>query len=172
METGVPPKGLVIVKLEKEHVPAVAKLEAELFSVPWSAKAFADTLEMDHVFFYTAFADGQVAGYCGIYIAADEGEITNVAVAPQYRRRNIGQRLLQTVMARALQEGVQRIFLEVRSRNDPAICLYQNNGFQTIGTRKNYYQYPRDDALVMMCENADIYTKQCGAGTPCHQIYR
>lgn len=63
-------------------------------------------------------------------------------------------------MARAHQKGAQRIFLEVRSRNDPAIGLYQKQGFRTIGTRKNYYQYPQDDALVMMYEYADIYIKQ------------
>ena len=160
METGLPSADLVILKLTKEHVPAVAKLEAELFSVPWSEKAFADTLGMEHVFFYTAFVAGRLAGYCGIYIAADEGEITNVAVAPQYRRRRIAQSLLQTVMDRARQNGVGRIFLEVRSRNDPAVRLYQKYGFETIGTRKNYYRYPQDDALVMMYENADIYTKQ------------
>lgn len=149
-----------ILKLTKEQVPEVARIETELFSTPWSEKAFADTLGMEHVLFYTASVEGRVAGYCGIYLAADEGEITNVAVAPEYRRRNIAQSLLRTVMAQARQKGARRIFLEVRSRNDPAICLYQKHGFTVIGTRKNYYQYPQDDALVMMYEYADIDTKE------------
>ncbi len=149
-----------ILKLTKEQVPEVARIETELFSTPWSEKAFADTLGMEHVLFYTASVEGRVAGYCGIYLAADEGEITNVAVAPEYRRRNMAQSLLRTVMAQARQKGARRIFLEVRSRNDPAICLYQKHGFIVIGTRKNYYQYPQDDALVMMYEYADIDTKE------------
>ncbi len=160
MEPQLQQTDFAILKLTKEQVPAVARIEAELFSAPWSEKAFADTLGMEHVLFYTASVDSRVAGYCGIYLAADEGEITNVAVAPEYRGRKIAQILLQTVMARAHQKGAQRIFLEVRSRNDPAIGLYQKQGFRTIGTRKNYYQYPQDDALVMMYEYADIYIKQ------------
>lgn len=145
-----------IIKMTESHVPAVAAIEAEAFSVPWSAQAFADTLTMDHVLFYVAVVDGEVAGYCGIYLAADEGEVTNVAVAPRYRRRKIAETLLHRTMAKAHAKGARRIFLEVRSQNAPAIQLYQKAGFQEIGNRKNYYQYPQDDALVMMHESADI----------------
>lgn len=160
MEPQLRQADFIILKLTKEQVPAVARMEAELFSVPWSEKAFADTLGMEHVLFYTASVDGRLAGYCGIYLAADEGEITNVAVAPEYRRRKIAQSLLLTVMAEAHEKGAQRIFLEVRSRNAAAISLYRKHGFAVIGTRGNYYQYPQDDALVMMYEYADIYTKK------------
>lgn len=145
-----------IIKMEETHIPAVAAIEAEAFSMPWSAQAFADTLTMDHVLFYVALVDGEVAGYCGIYLAADEGEVTNVAVAPRYRRHKIAETLLHKTMAKAHGRGAQRIFLEVRSQNAPAIQLYQKAGFQKIGNRKKYYQYPQDDALVMMREFADI----------------
>lgn len=146
---------LTITEMEAAHVEAVAAIEAELFSAPWSKQAFADTLSMDNVLFYTALVNGKVAGYCGIYLAADEGEITNVAVKPSFRRRKIAQALLERIMAQAHERGAQQIFLEVRSHNEPAIHLYQKAGFLQIGVRKNYYQKPQEDALVMMFRYAD-----------------
>lgn len=145
-----------IIKMKKQHISAVSAIEAEVFSVPWSYQAFENTLSMEEALFYVAVSEGKVTGYCGLYLAADQGEITNVASAPGYRRQSIAQKLLHTVMTKAHQQGAQRIFLEVRSQNDPAVSLYQKTGFQTVGRRKNYYQYPQDDALVMMYEYADI----------------
>jgi len=147
---------LNITKMNKDHIAGVAEIEAKVFSAPWSARAFRDTLTMEHALFYVALAQGEVAGYCGIFLAADEGEITNVAAAPGWRRQKIAQRLLQKTMAEAHNRGAQRIFLEVRSRNAPAVGLYQKAGFHTVGRRKNYYQRPQDDALVMMYEYVDI----------------
>ena len=145
-----------IIKMEESHIADVAEIEAEAFSAPWSAKSFNDTLTMEHALFYVALAEGEVVGYCGLYLAADEGEITNVAAAPGWRRQKIAQRLLQKTMAEAHDRGAQRIFLEVRTQNAPAVGLYQKAGFHTVGIRKNYYQRPLDDALVMMYEYADI----------------
>ncbi len=107
--------------MRKEHISHVAKIEAEVFSTPWSEQAFADACTMDYAFFYVAVVESQLVGYCGSYLAADEGEITNVAVAPGWRRQTIG--------------------------------------FQTVGIRKKYYQYPQDDALVMKYESTDIIDK-------------
>ncbi len=149
-------KNIRITKMEKEHISAVAKLEAEVFAVPWSQQAFSDAFRMEHAFFYVAAADNDVVGYCGATVAADEGEITNIAVAPDCRRQNIAKQLLQDTMAGAYEKGARRIFLEVRSRNEPAIQLYQNAGFQTVGIRKKYYRDPQDDALMMMYQYADI----------------
>lgn len=139
-----------IIKMEKNHIPSVAKIESEVFSAPWSEQAFYDTLSLEYAHFFVAVEKEAVAGYCGIYLAADEGEITNVAVASGWRRQKIAQRLLQKVMEEAHGRGIKRIFLEVRSRNEPAVCLYHKNGFESVGIRKNYYQNPQDDALVMM----------------------
>lgn len=144
-----------ITKMEPGQIPQVAQIEAEIFSVPWSEQAFVNALSMEQALFYTAAAGERVAGYCGIFLAADEGEITNVAVAPAYRRNKIAEKLLHKVMAEAEDKGARRIFLEVRSSNTPAIQLYQKAGFQTAGRRKNYYRYPTEDALVMMHESAD-----------------
>lgn len=142
--------------MKKEHISSVVKIESEVFSAPWSEQAFMDALSMEYAHFYVAVEKEAVAGYCGIYLAADEGEITNIAVASGWRRQKIAQRLLQKVMEEAHGRGIQRIFLEVRSRNEPAIRLYRKNGFGSVSIRKNYYQHPQDDALVMMYEYASL----------------
>lgn len=144
-----------LIKMKKTHIPYVAAIESETFSAPWSERAFADTLTMENVIFLIASVNDRVAGYCGIYLAADEGEITNVAVAASYRRNKIAWMLLHETMKKAGEKGAQRIFLEVRSQNEPAIRLYRKTGFQKIGVRRNYYTHPDDDALVMMHDSAD-----------------
>ncbi len=146
-----------IIKMENAHIAKVAAIERETFSVPWSEQAFTDTLFMENVIFYAASVNGEVAGYCGIYLAADEGEITNVAVSLPYRRHKIAGMLLHETIETACEKGAQRIFLEVRSQNGPAIQLYRKTGFEVIGIRKNYYAFPDDDALVMMYDSADKY---------------
>ena len=80
---------LEITEMTEADLDGVAAIEAEVFSMPWSKKGFADTLGMDNVIFLVAREDGEIKGYCGLYQAADEGEITNVAVAPVHRRQRI-----------------------------------------------------------------------------------
>ncbi len=144
-----------IIRMVPAHIMQAAAIEAEVFSVPWSARAFADALEADSAMFYSALVNGRVAGYCGIYLAADEGEITNVAVASAFRRNKIAESLLEKVLFQAYGKGARQIYLEVRQSNAPAQQLYQKIGFQVAGVRKNFYQYPVEDALVMVYGYAD-----------------
>ncbi len=139
-------------RMQEGQAEQAAALEAQVFSVPWSAQAFTDALRLDHTLFYTAFVNGNFAGYCGMYLAADEGEITNVAVAPAYRRHQVARSLLAKLFADAAQKGVRQIFLEVRRSNQAAIHLYQKMGFVSSGVRHNFYQDPTEDALVMRCQ--------------------
>jgi [ribosomal protein S18]-alanine N-acetyltransferase len=90
-----------------------------------------------------------VAGYAAFHCLGDEAELRNLAVNPSQQRRGIARALLTAGM-RALQElGVRQLFLEVRATNQPAVALYQSLGFRLLDTRRNYYQNPADDALVM-----------------------
>ena len=90
-----------------------------------------------------------IAGYIGCLYAADEGDITNVSVDAACRRRGIGRELVRTLLTESEQRGCERIFLEVRQSNEAAVRLYQMHGFQEIGIRRNYYQKPAEDALLM-----------------------
>ena len=91
-------------------------------------------------------------GYIGMIASIDEGEITNVAVAAKSRRLGVGEALLNAVRQEATRRGLVRIVLEVRVSNAPAIGLYEKMGFSSLGIRRNFYDFPREDALIMALE--------------------
>ena len=131
---------------------AVSALEAAIFSQPWTKKGFEDALNMTNTIFLAAENDGKIAGYIGMYLSMDEGEITNGAVAPEARCKGIGNDLLSNAISQALERGITRIILEVRVSNTNAIRLYERNGFGICGTRKGFYDFPKEDAYIMMYE--------------------
>lgn len=145
--------GIEIIRMTEAEVPQVAAIEAEVFTCPWSEKGFLDTLYQDNVRFYLAVEGNTVLGYCGIYMAADEGEITNVAVKPEFRRCHIADEMLQALLSDSEAGGIRYIYLEVRVSNAAAIGLYEKHGFTRKGIRKNFYEKPQEDAYVMCREN-------------------
>ena len=92
---------------------------------------------------------GAVLGYAGLQVVLDEGCITKIAVLPAFRRQKIAARLLQVFFDFAKAHELRFITLEVRASNDAAIALYQKFGFAEVGCRKNYYEKPKEDALIM-----------------------
>jgi ribosomal-protein-alanine N-acetyltransferase len=138
---------------------AAAFIEKETFSQPWSRQAFLDSLANPNTMFLTAEEEcggsddaPAVMGYVGMYLAGGEGEITNVAVAQDFRRKGIGRALISELIARATERGVSRIVLEVRVSNHPAISLYEQMGFCRVGTRRGFYDFPKEDADIMIRE--------------------
>lgn len=131
-------------------VPAVAELEAQIFSQPWSAQGFLDALALPDTVFLVAEEEHRILGYIGMYLSIDEGEITNVAVAPDARRQGVGQELLLQIKREAKQRAVGRLVLEVRTSNEGAIALYEKNGFSVAGIRKGFYEHPKEDAYIMI----------------------
>lgn len=144
---------MIIRKMIPEDVPAVVAIEKECFSMPWSEKSFLDSIHREDTVFLVCIDNSQtqqsVAGYIGMYISFDEGEITNVAVAPAYRKKGCGKLLLDAAMKKADEQNAQCILLEVRKSNAPAISLYTKMGFEEIGIRKNFYEHPVEDAIIM-----------------------
>lgn len=143
---------MIIRTMQKGDVAAVAALEAQIFSMPWSAAGFEDTLPREDVIFLVAYEQDELLGYVGIYCTLDEGEITNVAVAPAARRRGIARALLTELKQQLACRNVARIVLEVRVSNEPAIRLYEQMGFSVLGVRKNFYEKPAEDAYIMACQ--------------------
>lgn len=131
-----------------EDVPAVALIEKECFSEPWSAQGFLDGMDNSAVFL-VAVDEDMIVGYIGMYVMIPEGEITNVAVAKEARGGGTGVALVEAMQQWAAEHGVERIVLEVRVSNDPAIHVYEKKGFTTIGVRKNFYRLPTEDAGIM-----------------------
>lgn len=140
---------LTIRCMEPEDVPAVAKLEAETFSVPWSEKAFLEEVEREDRLFVVACVGETVAGYMGLISSFDEADITNVAVDSSLRRSGIAENMLKIAMKWAGERGINAFTLEVRAGNEGAIALYEKLGFVSEGIRKNFYEKPTEDALIM-----------------------
>ncbi len=143
---------MIIRTMQKGDVAAVAALEAQIFSMPWSVAGFEDTLPREDVIFLVAYEQDELLGYVGIYCTLDEGEITNVAVAPAARRRGIARALLTELKQQLACRNVARIVLEVRVSNEPAIRLYEQLGFSMLDVRKNFYEKPTEDAYIMVCQ--------------------
>jgi ribosomal-protein-alanine N-acetyltransferase len=152
---------MIIREMTPQDAGAVAAIEKENFSQPWSEQGFIESLSNPDTLFLVAQTDSSreenrsmppqpaIAGYIGMYLAMDEGEITNVAVAASARNRGIGKALIRELTEKAARRGISRIVLEVRVGNRPAIALYERMGFRRIGTRKGFYDFPKEDADIM-----------------------
>jgi ribosomal-protein-alanine N-acetyltransferase len=139
-----------IVPMKHSHLDQMAELEKVCFSMPWSRDMLADELGNKHAVYYIAEADDdRVAGYIGMHMVLDEGYITNVATAPEFRRKGVASSLIRKIIERCGTEKLIYVTLEVRESNSGAIDLYQKFGFKKIGKRTDYYQKPREDALIM-----------------------
>ena len=136
-------------RMAEEDVPTVARIEQDCFSEPWSEQGFLDGMDHSAVFLAAEDDKGDVVGYIGMYVTEPEGEITNVAVSKDVRGRGIGEALVAAMQQWAVEHGVERIILEVRLSNAPAIHVYEKKGFVTIGVRKNFYRLPTEDAGIM-----------------------
>ncbi len=115
----------------------------------WSAESFRSEAEKENGYVLCIFRDDCTAALLTGYYATGEGDITNVAVAPDYRRKGLAQMLIAE-FERLLPDDAGNIFLEVRESNTPAIELYKKCGFEKISIRKNFYTNPRENAIVMM----------------------
>lgn len=136
-----------IVPLDKSHIPQVAELEKISFSHPWTKEQLEETLYQDHSSYLVAEGE-EVLGYAGLSVVLDEGYINNIAVFPTYQNQGIAKELL-AVFCRFAQENLAFLTLEVRPSNAPALALYQGCGFVEEGVRKNYYDDPVEDALIL-----------------------
>ena len=140
-----------IVPMNADHLEDLEKLEKICFSRPWSRKMLAEELENQCAAFLVAqdSVTGQVMGYAGLLVMADEGYITNVAVFPEYRRQGVAAKLIAVFENFARGNKLAFLTLEVRPSNAAAIALYQGFGFEEVGRRKNYYDLPKEDALIL-----------------------
>ena len=131
----------------------ILEIERTSFSVPWSLEAFKTELKDNEYARYLCLElNGQVIGYMGLWFILDEGHITNIAIAPNFRGQRWGEFLMRYVMAEMVEQGMERMTLEVRVSNSPAQSLYKRLGFATAGVRKGYYADTGEDAMIMWAE--------------------
>jgi ribosomal-protein-alanine N-acetyltransferase len=138
--------------MDRSHLSSVAELERMCFTTPWNEAMLEEELYNPTASFLVAEGeDGQVLGYAGLHVVLDEGYIDNVAVRPAYRRTGVADRLLD-VFCRFGEANLAFLTLEVRPSNTAAVALYEKHGFHEVGRRKDYYENPTEDALLLTKE--------------------
>lgn len=128
-----------IVDFANGHLKDIADIEIASFPRPWTEDMFLSSAANEIISFKVAVEGGETAGFCIFWVVGGETEILNIAVAPKFRGRKFGQKLLEYVCESAGSQKSHAVFLEVRESNDAAIKLYESNGFEKIGIRKKYY---------------------------------
>lgn len=137
------------VALGRKDIRDLVALEKLCFSVPWTEKQYETVLGNEPFRLFGIREQGELVGYCTLYVAAWEMEILNIAVHPSRRRLGLGRLLLSHVLHLCRKMGIKRGYLEVRRSNEPAQALYRGFGFEEAGVRKRYYPDNREDAIIM-----------------------
>ena len=135
--------------MNRNDVQAIAQLEKQCFSDPWSENSIATEVDNPLSYWLVAEVDSCVVGYVGSQSVLDAADMMNLAVSPDYRRQGIGKVLVNALADNLRQNNVIALLLEVRVSNEPAIALYQKLGFVQVGRRPRYYHNPREDALIL-----------------------
>ena len=135
--------------MTEADVGAVAELEKAVFSDAWTANSIHDTLCQKQAFGVAAEDAGKLTGYCMVYFVMEEAEIARIAVEASCRRQGIGREILDQVCLACRERGVTRLLLDVREGNETARRFYEDYGFRKDGIRRNFYDRPREHAVLM-----------------------
>lgn len=139
---------MIFRRCDVSDIEAIYKIEEEAFSDPLKKETFLKDLERESFYCYGAFTDELVA-FISYEKVFDEGQIISVATSKNHRRKGYAKKLFETVTLNGKKDGIEFFTLEVRSDNEAAIGLYELLGFKMVGVRKNYYQSPVCDAVLM-----------------------
>jgi ribosomal-protein-alanine N-acetyltransferase len=148
-------------RMRLSDIDQVHTLEERIFPTPWTRKSYEFELEHNTAseqWIIEAWAEHKewvIVAYTVCWQLGDELHVANLAVAPKYRRRGLGKRLLHHVLERAAEKGMKSATLEVRSGNQAAQSLYTSFGFEVVGRRKRYYSNNHEDALLMQLPSLD-----------------
>ena len=138
-------------RFKREDVADVAEIERLCFDEPWSEKSLELLLDAKNAGF-VAVIDGCVAAYGGLLTVLDEGQITNIATHPSYRRLGLARKIMDAIDDFSAEMGLCLLSLEVREQNEAARSLYCSCGWHEAGIRRNFYSKPLDNAVIMIKE--------------------
>lgn len=136
-------------KMKEEDLDQVAEIEKETFSMPWTRESLRSFLNRGDTVFLVAAEKEEILGYCGYLQVIDEADILNVAVKTAHRGNHIGTELIRRLLEEGKNQGIFRFTLEVRQSNLAAIHIYEKAGFVSAGIRKNFYEKPVENAVIM-----------------------
>ena len=135
-----------------EDLTEISALQTRTFTNPWSAESMRwELANTDVARLYVMRCEGRVIGYCACWLLFDEWHINSIAIDPDWRRHGLGSHLLRVVGRELVAAGATMATLEVRRSNVAALTLYNRLGFAVEAVRKDYYEHPREDALVLWC---------------------
>jgi len=140
-----------------DDAQAIYDIEQQSFSVPWSLESVLAELEgADNKLYMVICEDEHIVGYAGAWLVYDEGQITNIAIHPEYRRAGYGAKMTRKLTQMLRKRGMKHIFLEVRVSNIAAQAMYRRLGFTAVGVRKQFYSDPVEDGLIMAKEMEEL----------------
>ena len=136
-------------KVKETEIADVAVLEKNIFSDAWSCESIFETYGQSNAMIVIAEEESRIVGYCILYFVLDEGEIARIGVDESLRGRGIGRGLLDFVKTYCVQNKIERLLLDVRESNARARKFYEQYGFEFDGIRKNFYEQPKEHAVLM-----------------------
>ena len=143
--------GALVRPMRPEDIATVTAIETASFTTPWKEGTFRTLLDRSGAVLRVLETPLlPVAGYAVLWCILDQGELANIAVAPELRSRGLGAYLLDRIMTEAKGRGVESLYLEVRVSNFQARAMYGSRGFEEIGIRRDYYEKPREDARILV----------------------
>lgn len=135
--------------MEEKDLEQVIAIEQSIFSMPWSMEDFKKSQNDTHNIYVVVDKESEILGYCGLWSVLDEGQITNVAVKEEARGCGLGYEMMKKLIGIGEERGLTSFTLEVRESNAPARKLYERLGFENAGIRPNFYDKPKENALIM-----------------------
>lgn len=142
----------LIRKMEEKDLDEIVLFEKKYFGDPWCKEAFESLFEKEMYCAVVICCIDKVVGYGCCACAGDEAEIYNICVAEEFRRKGLAGRIMDEMESFSLERGASDVYLEVRESNESAILLYLSRGFVKLGSRKNYYSNPKENAILMKKE--------------------
>lgn len=139
----------MIRQMQRGDVDRVYQIQEVSFSGLWSRQSLEEAVDNEDYICLIREEEERIVGYCILLISYETAELCQIAVDRENRQRGSGARLLDAGVKAVCERGAQHMLLEVRAGNGPAIALYDKFGFQKIHIRKNYYQDPVEDALIL-----------------------
>ena len=136
-------------RMEEKDLEQVVAIENATFSMPWSKDAFLESMNNPAHVYVVASEEDVICGYSGMWGIAGEGQINNVAVREDFRGKGIGFEIVEFLLKEGEKQGLEAFTLEVRESNASAIYIYEKAGFKNVGIRKNFYDKPKENAVIM-----------------------
>ena len=136
--------------LKRSDIDQLIEIEKQVYGYPWSTQTFRDCMKIGYSCWVMERL-GEIVAYGIVSIAAGEAHVMNLCVDPKHQRKGYGRKVMNQLIAMAVEERCRLILLEVRPSNEKAIALYHDMGFNEIGRRKDYYpaENGREDALLL-----------------------